>query len=145
MTSFTYGPVELYLVGFEGETPSPGTLGALGDLLDTGLVRLLDFVLVTKSADGEVDVVEVEDDTAALGLGGAVLLAAGLVGEEDVARFAEQMEPGSSAALVALELAFQRALAENLASSGGIVLDSQRIPAPIVNALLDFAEQEEGE
>ena len=31
MVDFKYGPVELYLVGFEGERPSPGVVGALAD------------------------------------------------------------------------------------------------------------------
>ena len=36
MPAFRYGPVELYLVGFEGERPDAGTLAALSDLLESG-------------------------------------------------------------------------------------------------------------
>lgn len=144
MTHFRYGPVELHVVGFPGDAPSPQVLGALGNLLDTGLVRLLDFILVAKSEDGAVDVVEIEGDGAP-GLNGAVPLAAGLVGAEDVESLAESVAPGTSAAIVALELAYQRELAEQLSASGGEVLRSERIPAPIVNAVLDLAEQEEGD
>ena len=49
MTEFRYGPVELYLVGFDGDRPSPDTISALAELLEGGLVRLLDFVIVSKS------------------------------------------------------------------------------------------------
>ncbi len=140
MTHFRYGPVELYLVGFTGEVPSPEVRAALGDLLDTGLVRLLDFLLVTKSNDGAIETIEV-DDGGALDLNGASPLASGLIGAEDVESLAEAIAPGSSAALVALELTYQRELAEKLASSGGAVLFSERVGAPIVNALLDTAEE----
>ncbi|WP_449281948.1 DUF6325 family protein [Leucobacter sp.] len=144
MTHFRYGPVELHLVGFTGDAPSPEVLGALEDLLETGLVRLLDFVLVSKSEDGVIDIVEIEA-AGSPGLSGAAPLASGLVGAEDVESLSEAIAPGSSAALVALELAYQRELAEKLAASGGEVLRSERIPAPIVNAVLDLAEQEEGD
>lgn len=145
MAEFRYGPVELYLVGFEGPRPDPATLGALLDLLETGFVRLLDLVLVTKSEDGEVDVIEIETDTDLLGFGELDIIASGLAGNEDIDEFAEHIPPGGSAALVALELAFARTLAQNLAASGGVVLRSERITAPIVNAVLDLFEYEEEE
>ena len=49
MAEFRYGPVELYLVGFEGDRPSPDTAAALAELVEGGLVRLLDFVIVSKA------------------------------------------------------------------------------------------------
>lgn len=141
MTDFRYGPVELHLVGFEGERPDPRTLEALAELLEGGLVRLLDFIILKKAEDGTVTVVEIEE--AADGSGFDVeVLSAGIVGDEDIADFASQIDPGTSAALIALELAFARTLAESLAAGGGVVLRSERVPAPIVNALLDLVEQE---
>jgi len=137
MAQFRYGPVELYLVGFDGDRPSPGVLDALTDVLDGGLVRLLDFVIVSRSEAGEVTVTEIEDETAQHRLSGVELTATGLVADEDVTEFAELIPPGTSAALVALELAFARTLADRLAASGGVVLRSERIPAPVVNAVAD--------
>lgn len=145
MINFRYGPVELYLVGFTGEYPSIEVLGALKDLIDTGLVRLLDLVLVTRSEDGAVEVVEVEGDTDMPGLGETTALATGLIGTDDIVSLSEAIEPGASAVLVALELAYARALAEQLIASDGELLRSVRIPAPVVNALLDIVEQEEGD
>jgi len=145
MPDFRYGPVELHLVGFEGERPDPGTLSALADLLETGLIRLLDFVLIARSEDGDLEVVEIEGDLAEFGLADITLLAAGLAGADDIDEVAEHIPAGSSAVLIAYELAFARTLAERLAAAGGVVLRSERIPAPIVNAVLDVIEQEEGE
>lgn len=142
MADFRYGPVELYLVGFEGERPAPEVMQALTDQLDSGHVRLLDFVIVSRSADGEVTITEVDDEAGDLGLGDIELGAIGITGEEDIEELAELVEPGTSAAVVALELAYARELASKLAASGGVVLSSERIPAPIVNALVDAIDNE---
>lgn len=141
MAEFEFGPVELHLVGFEGERPSPGVMGALLDLVGQGIVRLLDFVIISKSEDGEITVTEIEAEAEAYGIVDVEIVAAGIAGDEDIDEFAELIAPGTSAALVAFELVYARALAEQLAASGGIVLRSERIPAPIVNAVLEAAEQ----
>jgi len=141
MPLFAFGPVELYLVGFEGERPSPGVMGALLDLVGSGIVRLLDFVIVAKSEDGEITVTEIEAQAEAYGLVDVEILAAGIAGSEDIDEFAEHIPPGGSAALVVLELVYARRLAEQVAQSGGVVLRTERIPAPVVNAVLESAEQ----
>ena len=107
MPAFRYGPVELYLVGVEGERPDAGTMAALSDLLESGLMRLLDLVLISKSDDGDITVTEVEADEFAL-----ELHEVGIAGEEDIAELAELVPPGGSALLVALELSYARELAE---------------------------------
>ncbi|MBT2494482.1 hypothetical protein J7E45_02590 [Microbacterium sp. ISL-59] len=142
MNDFRFGPAEFYLVGFEGERPDPSTFRALTDLIDSGVVRLLDFVLLSKSAAGEVEIVELDSDGGSLGLDDFEPLAAGLAGEEDVEALAGALAPGQSAAVVVLELAFARTLAQNLAASGGQVLRSERVPAPVVNAMMDILDQE---
>lgn len=142
MNDFRFGPAEFYLVGFEGERPDPATFRALTDLVDSGVVRLLDFVVLSKSANGDVEIVELEADGASPGLDDFAPIAAGLAGEEDVEALAEALAPGQSAAVVVLELAFARTLAQNLAAAGGQVLRSERVPAPVVNAMMDILDQE---
>lgn len=100
------------------------------------------MLLISKDADGEVAIVEMAENPADFGLDGFDLAAVGIAGEEDVAELAELVPAGGSAALVAMELTFARRLAERLASSGAVVLSSERIPAPVVNALADLAEQD---
>lgn len=136
MTGFQYGPVELYLVGFEGEAPDPGVIDALGDLVGTGVIRVLDFVLVSKSEDGDVTIAEVEDEDFAIDLHEA-----GIAAEEDILTLAEIVPPGASAVVVALELVFARTLAERLAASGATMLSAERIPAPVVNAVMELAAE----
>ncbi|UJP10721.1 DUF6325 family protein [Microbacterium sp. KUDC0406] len=142
MPEFRYGPVEYTLVGFEGERPDASVIDALTEMLETGHVRLVDFLLIAKSDAGEVTVIEVEDDPDGIDLGDIALAASGITGEDDIAEFAELVPPGGSAALVAVELTYQRELARRLAASGGVVLQHERIPAPVVNALIDHLENE---
>jgi hypothetical protein len=136
MAEFRYGPVELYLVGFEGESPDAGVLSALADLVEGGTLRVLDLVLVSKTEDGDVTIAEFEDEELAL-----ELHEVGIAAEEDIFELAELVPPGASAILVALELLYARTLAERVAAAGAIVLSAERIPAPIVNAVMDLATE----
>lgn len=143
MAQFTYGPVEFYLVGLEGGRPSPDVIGALAELIEGGVVRLLDFVIVAKSADGEITVTEIDDETDEYGFGSIEFAEIGLAGDEDIEQFAELIEPGAAAALVVLELAWAQRLAEKVAASGAEVLAVERIPAPVVNALVDTVDEQD--
>ncbi len=143
MTEFEYGPVELYVVGFAGDRPDDGTLQAIGELIEGGEIRLLDLLVVSRHEDGAVFVTEFEDVSDAYGFGAVELEAVGLVADEDAKELAESIEPGHSGAILAIELLWAKRLASRFASSGGIVLQTERIPAPVVNAVLAEAEEVE--
>ena len=136
MPEFSYGPVELMLVGFEGERPGPEIVDAFRDVVDAGTVRLLDLLFVTRSPEGEVTVLELEDAGDALGLGEFVLEATGLASLDDIEELASEIPAGSSAALLVIELSWAKSLAQKLAAGRGMVLSTDRIPAPVVNEVL---------
>ncbi|KQM81917.1 DUF6325 family protein [Agromyces sp. Leaf222] len=138
MADFEYGPVDLYLIGFEGDRPDGRTLEAIADLVDSGEIRLLDFLLVSRGED-EVTIVEFEDFGDQIEFDVEVL-EAGLVGDEDVDDLAERIPVGSSAALIAIELVWAKKLASRFAESGAELLQVERIPAPIVNEILAEVE-----
>jgi hypothetical protein len=140
MSEFRYGPVELHLIGYEGDSLDPGVVQALADLLEGGLLRLLDVVIIARSEDGDVTVVEIDDQDDIFG--DLVIGASGLAGAEDIAEFAEHVPPGASAALFVLELLYARELSNRLGDSGAVLLRTERIPAPIVNAIVDAIEGE---
>lgn len=140
MTPFTLGPVEFDVVALDGDRPSPGLLRALAVQLDAGAVRIADFAVISKDRNGAVSVSEVDLDE--YGLAGIDLLAPGLAGHDDLVELAEHVAPGRAAAVIALELVWARELAEQLAASGGEVVATERIPASIVNAVLEYAADE---
>ncbi|MRG59116.1 hypothetical protein GE115_04425 [Agromyces sp. CFH 90414] len=142
MADFEYGPVELYLVGFEGDRIDPGTIEALAELVDAGDIRLIDLLIVSRAENGDLEVTEVEDLGDEIDVTELSLEASGIVGEEDLAEFAESIPPGTSAAVLAVELVWAKKLASRFNQSGGVVLQTERIPAPVVNAVLAEAEGE---
>ncbi|WP_026482489.1 DUF6325 family protein [Agromyces subbeticus] len=142
MAEFEYGPVDLYLVGFEGDRPDDGSLEAIRELIEGGEIRLLDFLVISKADDGAVSITEFADVSDEYGFGTVELEAIGLVADEDAIALAEGIRPGTSGALLAIELVWAKRLASRFAAAGGIVLQTERIPAPVVNAALADAEEE---
>ena len=63
MTTFDYGPIEFYAIGFDGDKPGPGILQAVDDLVATGTINVLDLVFATRSPEGELTVMELSDTT----------------------------------------------------------------------------------
>jgi hypothetical protein len=82
-----------------------------------------------------------EIDLAEFSLGNLEPLLPGIVAEEDVTALGRQLAPGDAAAIVAFELVWARELAEQLAADGSYVLESTRIPGPVVNALVELADE----
>lgn len=133
MTTFDYGPIEFYAIGFDGDRPGPGLLEAIDDLVESGTVNLLDLVFARRSPEGELEIMELSDT---IDDGVPALDLAGLAGEEDIMALAEDLEPGSSAAIVVVELLWAKSFAAALYDAGGMVLARHGIPAPVVNAFL---------
>jgi hypothetical protein len=142
MAEFEYGPVDLYLVGFEGDRMDDGTLGAIRGLVEGGEIRLIDLLVISREEDGSVLITDYDEVSDEYGFADVELAAIGLVTGEDVDEFAQGIPPGMSGALLAIEHLWAKDLASKFAASGGIVLQTERIPAPVVNAALAEAEEE---
>jgi len=139
MEEFEYGPVEILLISFEGDRPGPALSEALLDLVEEKTITLLDLVFVARSEAGDLRIVEMEELPDRAELPDLELGELGLAGLEDVEELAGQLQAGSSAAVLVIELTWARRFSSVLAASGGAVLHHERIPAPIVNAVLAVA------
>jgi Family of unknown function (DUF6325) len=135
------GPVDYILVEWPGRQPSGEALPHLIDLVDRGLIRILDLTFIAKGEDGSVAAVEIAD------LGGEVAeiavfegAASGLIHEDDVSQAGEVLEPGTSAALLVYENVWAAPFAGAVRRSGGQLVASGRIPADDLLAALDAAE-----
>lgn len=134
MTDLEFGPVELVLAAFDGDRPKAGVLDAIIDLAGAGTVRLLDLVYVTRSEEGEIDWVEL--DETGIEIGEIELMASGLASHEDLEEVSRRLPLGASALLLVVELTWAKELASRVFEADGFVLDSVRIPAPVVNAVV---------
>ncbi|MDV6309773.1 DUF6325 family protein, partial [Gordonia amicalis] len=95
------GPVDYVVVEWAGREPTGEALPYLMDLIDRGIVRLIDIVFLTKGADGAVAEVEIGE----LGMEFAIFdgAATSILDDTDIAEAATAIEPGSSAAVLVWE------------------------------------------
>ncbi|EGD53644.1 DUF6325 family protein [Gordonia neofelifaecis] len=136
--STLFGPVELNVISLPGSAPSPELLAAVVQQVRSGVVRVLDFVVVTKAEGGEVVIEEIDLDESGVTDLNVEIVVPGLTSNDDLELLAADLAPGTSAAVVAFELVWARDLAAQVAADGCTVLASERIPAPVVNALVEM-------
>lgn len=135
------GPVDYLVVEFPGSNFTGEILPELVDLVERGIVRVLDLVLIKKEQDGSFEAFEFGDiDDGVLGeLRELERELADLLSEEDVAAVAEALEPGSTAGLLVYENLWAAPFAAAVRRSGGQLIANGRIP---VQALLGAIEDE---
>jgi hypothetical protein len=138
------GPVDWIVVEFPGSKFNGQIAPALLDLVDRGLVRVLDLLVLKKDADGSLEAFELSDlDEGEIGgLMGYESELAMLLSEEDVTSLAAAIEPGSSAGVLVWENTWAAPFASAVRRSGGQLVASGRIP---IQALLAAVEADEKE
>lgn len=138
MVNFAYGPVDLIAAAFDSDRPDPTVLSELAELVEAGQIRILDMLFVHRGEDGTLTFDDLDrDDPLNEPFADVDLLAQGAIAQEDAAMLVADLAPSSSATVIAIELTWATKLASRVASVGGVVLESVRIPAPVVNAVLD--------
>lgn len=136
MADFEYGPAEFIVAQFDTDLPSPTVVEAILDLVASGTVRLLDLLIVRRGLDGSVELLELEEIGDQIGMADVQLEASGLAGDEDVAAIADLIEPGRAGAVLVIEHRWATELASRFFAAGGSVVHTERIPAPVVNAIV---------
>lgn len=138
------GPVEYLVVKFPGNKFTGEIAPALDDLVKSGIVRIIDLAFVTKDADGNVAAVEMENTDSEVFQAFEAIAAdhGGLLSDADLMSAGDELEPGSSAALLVWEDVWAARFAETLRNAGAELITIQRIPRDLVEAALEFAEAE---
>jgi hypothetical protein len=131
------GPIDYLLVEWPGRQPNGEIAPHLIDLVDRGLIRILDLIFIAKDADEAVEAIEIGEIPALAEFAGA---SSGLIDEEDLEEAAAVMEPGTSAGLLVYENRWAAPFAIAVRASGGQLVSSGRIPIQAVLAALDAAE-----
>ncbi|MEV8454067.1 DUF6325 family protein [Streptomyces sp. NPDC052095] len=136
------GPVDYLVVEFPGNRMTGEGLPLLVDLVDRGIIRILDLVFVRKDRDGTVTGVELAELTEDGHDGLAVFegVSSGLVGRDDIDEVGAVLEPGSAAGIVVYENTWAGPFAAALRRSGGRIVAGGRIPLQEVLASLEAAE-----
>ena len=135
MGTATSGPVDIVFLGFPGNQFNGRIAPAMRDLVEKGLVRILDLLFVFKDADGTVGSLELAGLSPELGpefidVNGEV--EGGLLDAEDVEEVGGQLEPNSSVAVIAVENLWAIPFIEAVRSAGGELIDQARVPSAVV-------------
>nr|WP_286329691.1 DUF6325 family protein [Agromyces marinus] len=128
---------------FPGDRLDGATADALAELMVGDEIRLLDLLVVSRDDEGGVTVREYEEFRDEAGFTVVELEASGIIGDEDIDDLADSIPPGTSGAIMAVELLWAKKLASSFATAGGEVLQVERIPATVVNEVLAVASDEE--
>ncbi len=128
------GPVEYIAIAFPGNKFSGAIIPAIKELQDSGTIRVLDLVIITKDEAGDVRAVELSEASpeekatlSSLGVEGKYLL-----GEEDVEEIGGALDPNSTAALMIWENVWAARFAGSLRAADGILIANGRIPAVVI-------------
>ena len=93
------GPVDVVVIGYPADAPRTGeAIPLFVDLVDKGLVRVLDVLLVQKDAEGNISGLEITDLDGD-GVDDLVVFAGartGMLGDEDASTAGEALEPGEA-------------------------------------------------
>ena len=137
------GPVDVVVIAYPAGAPMSGeAVPILLDLVDRGIVRVLDALFVRKEADGTFsgfDLADLDEETA----GDLTVFAGattGLLDDDDVATTAAEIEPGSAALMLVYENRWAAHFIAAVRRNGGELISNQRIGVQQLIDALDAAE-----
>jgi hypothetical protein len=138
------GPIDIVVIAYPPGAPMTGEAAPLlVDLVDRGIIRVLDAMFVMKNEDGTYSGFEARDlDDKNVGdfkiFDGA---SSGLLGDEDASKVADEIEPGSAAVMIVYENRWAGPFVAAVRRNGGVPVAFERIPAQDVIDALDAAEK----
>jgi Family of unknown function (DUF6325) len=136
------GPVDFVVIEFPDGVPKGEAAPLLVDLVDRGIIRVLDLMVIVKDQDGTVRGLEITDLD---GDGVSDLrvfegASSGLLGEEDRENAGNTLEPGAAAIVMLYENRWAAPFARSMREAGGQLVAFGRIPVQGLLAALDAAE-----
>ena len=141
-----FGPIDIVVIAYPPGAPMTGEAAPLlVDLVERGIIRVLDAMFVMKNEDGTYSGFEARDlDDKHVGdfavFDGA---SSGLLGDEDASKVADEIEPGSAAVMIVYENRWAAPFVAAVRRNGGVPVAFERIPAQDVIEALDALDAAE--
>jgi hypothetical protein len=134
------GPVDVVVIGYPPDAPRTGeAIPLFVDLVDRGIIRVLDVLMVQKDGEGNISGLEITDLDGD-GVNDLLVFAGartGMLGEEDASTAGEALQPGEAALMICFENAWAAPFAAAVRRNGGQVLAFERVAAQDVLDTLD--------
>jgi hypothetical protein len=137
------GPIDIVVIAYPASAPMTGEAAPLlVDLVERGIIRVLDAMFVIKNEDGTFSGFDATDLTDK-GVGDFTVFegaSSGLLGEDDVAKTADEIEPGSAAVMIVYENRWAAPFAAAVRRNGGVLVANHRITAQELMDAIDTAD-----
>ena len=135
------GPIDYIVVEWPDRQPTGDAVPHLIDLVDRGIIRIIDLAFIAKGEDGSVARLELADVGEAVEAYAVFEGASsGLLSDEDTDEAGKALEAGTSAAVLVYENTWAAPFATALRQSGAQLVAGGRIPIQAIAAALDAAE-----
>jgi hypothetical protein len=136
------GPVDYLVIEFPGSGMTGEGFPILVDLVDRGIIRILDLVFIQKDLDGQVTVLDLTamDDRTPGDLSVFVGAGSGLLDGTDIGEAASAVAPGSAAGILLFENRWAGPFVAAMRRSGAELVASGRVPATDLIAAIEAAE-----
>jgi hypothetical protein len=139
------GPIDIVVIAYPPDAPMTGEAAPLlVDLVERGIIRVLDVLFVMKNEDGTFSGFDARDLTDK-GVGDFAVFegaSSGLLGDEDAAKVADEIEPGSGAVMLVYENRWAAPFIAAVRRNGGEAVAFERIPVQAVIDALDELDAE---
>jgi len=128
------GPVEYVVIYFEGNRFKGEIVPALTELVDTGLIRIIDLAVISKDYNGDITVLESSElqPDVARALESLECELTGMLAEDDLMLTAAELANNTTAAAMLFENIWAARFAQAVRNAGGEVLINTRIPHGVV-------------
>jgi Family of unknown function (DUF6325) len=139
------GPIDYLAIELPSAKMKGEGLAAIVDLVDRGIITVLDLRAVRRESDGTFTAVAITDldHDGYLDLAIFEGVESGLLDDDDLRQAAELIEPGKVVALLLYENTWARPFVAAMRRADAELIASGRIPADAVEAMLDALEAEE--
>ena len=130
------GPVEYLIVAFPGNQFNGEIAPALANLVESGTIRVLDLVFVSRDGDGNVAIVEFDEHDGLRAFAEIDGEVGGVISHEDIEHATHDLPANASAAVLVWEDLWATRFAEAMRNSGAVLIEAARIPHDLIESLM---------
>lgn len=140
----TLGPLEYIVIGFEGNKFDGSIAREIGRVVDKDVIRLVDVVFVTKDAEGNAAVLELDnkDDPRFAGFAPLLGNSMALFTPEDTVELAASLPANTSGLAILFEHRWAEDIKDAMRAAGGFLVSRSVVPPEILEAVSAELEAE---